>query len=147
DQDISKEICEHLRVRLNEDERERLARRYTQNAAAYQAYLKGRYYWNQRTARSLKKAIESFEEAITLDDRYALAYAGLSDCYGLVSIYGPAPPKAAMPRAKAAALKALEIDEGLAEAHTSLGAALVWFDWDWRGGGRGPQTPLDVQCP
>jgi len=144
DQDISQEICEHLRVRLNEDERERLARRYTQNAAAYQAYLKGRYYWNQRTARSLKKAIESFEEAITLDDRYALAYAGLSDCYGLVSIYGTAPPKAAMPRAKAAALKALEIDEGLAEAHTSLGAALVWFDWDWRAGERAFQRAIEL---
>jgi eukaryotic-like serine/threonine-protein kinase len=144
DQDISQEICEHLRVRLNEDERERLARRYTQNAAAYQAYLKGRYYWNQRTARSLKKAIESFEEAITLDDRYALAYAGLSDCYGLVSIYGTAPPKATMPRAKAAALKALEIDDGLAEAHTSLGAALVWFDWDWRAGERAFQRAIEL---
>jgi len=136
DQEISQDICEHLRVKLNEEERERLGRRYTENAAAYQAYLKGRYYWNQRTARSLKKAIESFEDAIKLDDRYALAYAGLADCYGLVSIYGAAPPKAVMPRAKAAALKALEIDDGLAEAHASLGAALVWFDWDWRAGER-----------
>ncbi|MGH9768746.1 MAG: protein kinase domain-containing protein [Blastocatellia bacterium] len=131
EQELSSEICERLRLKLNEEERERLAKRYTENAAAYQAYLKGRYHWNQRNAKALRKAIESFEEAIKLDDRYALAYAGLADCYCLVSIYGAAPPKAIMPRAKAAALKALEIDEGLAEAHTSLAAALVWFDWDW----------------
>ncbi len=131
EQEISQQICEHLRLKLNEEEKERLAKRYTENAEAYQAYLKGRYYWNQRTARAMKKAIESFEEAIKLDDSYALAYTGLADCYCLVSIYGAAPPKAVMPRAKAAAMKALEIDDGLAEAHTSLAAALVWFDWDW----------------
>jgi eukaryotic-like serine/threonine-protein kinase len=131
EQELSLEICERLRVRLNEEERRRLAKRYTENAAAYQAYLKGRYYWNQRTARALRKAVESFEEAIKLDDAYALAYTGLADCYCLVSIYGAAPPKAIMPRAKAAALKALELDDGLAEAHTSLAAALVWFDWNW----------------
>jgi len=131
EQELSREICEHLRLRLNEDERERLAKRYTENAAAYQAYLKGRYHWNQRNAKALKKAVESFEEAIKLDDGYALAYAGLADCYCLASIYGAAPPKAVMPRAKAAALKALDLDDGLAEAHTSLAAALVWFDWDW----------------
>jgi eukaryotic-like serine/threonine-protein kinase len=131
EQELSIEICERLKVRLNEEERRRLAKRYTENAAAYQAYLKGRYYWNQRTARALRKAVESFEEAIKLDDGYALAYAGLADCYCLVSIYGAAPPKAVMPRAKAAAMKALELDDGLAEAHTSLAAALVWFDWNW----------------
>jgi tetratricopeptide (TPR) repeat protein len=131
EQELSIEICERLKVRLNEEERRRLAKRYTENAAAYQAYLKGRYYWNQRTARALRKAVESFEEAIKLDDGYALAYAGLADCYCLVSIYGAAPPKAVMPRAKAAAMKALELDDGLAEAHTSLAAALAWFDWNW----------------
>ena len=91
EQELSIEICERLRIRLNEEERRRLAKRYTENAAAYQAYLKGRYYWNQRTARALRKAVESFEEAIKLDDGYALAYAGLADCYCLVSIYGAAP--------------------------------------------------------
>jgi len=131
EQELSREICEHLRLRLNEEERERLAKHYTENAAAYQAYLKGRYHWNQRTAKALRKAIESFEEAIKLDSDYALAYAGLADCYCLASIYGAAPPKAVMPRAKAAAMKALDLDDGLAEAHTSLAAALVWFDWDW----------------
>jgi serine/threonine-protein kinase len=136
EQELSQEICERLRLKLNEEERERLARRYTENAEAYQAYLRGRYHWNQRNARSLRKAIDSFQEAINLDDQYALAYAGLADCYCLVSIYGAAPPKAVMPRAKAAARRALEIDDGLAEAHTSLAAALVWFDWDWQGSER-----------
>jgi serine/threonine-protein kinase len=131
EQELSLEICERLKVRLNEEERRRLAKRYTEDAAAYQAYLKGRYYWNQRTARALRKAVESFEEAIKLDDGYALAYAGLADCYCLVSIYGAAPPKAVMPRAKAAAMKSLDLDDGLAEAHTSLAATLAWFDWDW----------------
>ncbi|MCI0391115.1 MAG: tetratricopeptide repeat-containing serine/threonine-protein kinase [Acidobacteria bacterium] len=131
EQELSREICEHLRLRLNEEERERLAKHYTENAAAYQAYLKGRYHWNQRTAKAIRKAIESFEEAIKLDDDYALAYAGLADCYCLASIYGAAPPRAVMPRAKAAARMALDLDDGLAEAHTSLAAALVWFDWDW----------------
>ena len=136
DQELSQEICEHLRVKLNEDERERLAHRYTQNAAAYQSYLKGRYYWNQRSARSLRKAVESFEEAIRYDSEYALAYAGLADSYELMSIYGSEPPKIVMPRARTAAMKALEIDEGLAEAHTSMALALAWFDWDWAGSER-----------
>jgi len=131
EQELSREICERLRLRLNEEERERLAKRYTENAAAYQAYLKGRYHWNQRTAKGIRKAIESFQEAIKLDDDYALAYAGLADCYCLASIYGAAPPRAVMPRAKVAARTALDLDDGLAEAHTSLAAALVWFDWDW----------------
>ncbi len=131
EQELSQEICDHLRLRLDDEERQRLIKRYTENSAAYQAYLKGRYHWNQRTAKGLKKAIESFQEAISLDECYALAYAGLADCYCLLSIYSALPPRAAMPRAKAAAMKALEIDDGLAEAHTSLAAALVWFDWDW----------------
>ncbi len=131
EQEISREICEHLRLRLNDDEKQRLVKRYTENALAYQAYLKGRYYWNQRTAKGLKKSIECFQEAIDLDEGYALAYAGLADCYCLLSIYSAIPPKAAMPRAKDAAIKALDLDDGLAEAHTSLAAAVVWFDWDW----------------
>jgi eukaryotic-like serine/threonine-protein kinase len=136
EQQISREICEHLRLRLNDDEKQRLGKRYTENAAAYHAYLRGRYYWNRRTAKGIKKAMECFEEAIRFDDSYALAYAGLADCYCLVSIYSAMPPKSALPQAKYAALKSLEIDDGLAEAHTSLAAALVWFDWDWEGSER-----------
>lgn len=144
EQELSIEICERLKVRLNEEERRRLAKLYTENAAAYQAYLKGRYYWNQRTAKALRKAIESFEEAIKLDDGYALAYAGLADCYCLISIYGAAPPKTVMPRAKAAAMKALDLDDGLAEAHTSLAAALVWFDWNWEASERAFKRAIEL---
>ncbi len=131
EQQISQEICDHLRVRLNDEEKKRLVKRYTENADAYKSYLRGRYYWNQRTAKGLKKAIECFEEAIRLDNSYALAYAGLADCYCLLSIFSAFPSTAALPRAKDAALKALELDDGLAEAHTSLAAALVWYDWNW----------------
>lgn len=132
EEEIARDICEKLRLRLDSEERVRLVKRYTDNHEAYQAYLRGRHYWKQRNAQSLRKAIESFQQAIELDQDYALAYAGLADCYGLVSIYGAAPPRAMMPKAKAAALKALQLDESLAEAHTSLAVSLAWFDWDWQ---------------
>ncbi|MBI1765052.1 MAG: protein kinase [Acidobacteria bacterium] len=132
EEEIARDICEKLRLRLDSEERVRLVRRYTDNHEAYQAYLRGRHYWKQRNAQALRKAIESFQQAIELDQDYALAYAGLADCYGLVSIYGAAPPRAMMPKAKAAALKALQLDESLAEAHTSLAVSLAWFDWDWQ---------------
>jgi eukaryotic-like serine/threonine-protein kinase len=132
EEEIARDICEKLRLRLDSEERGRLVKRYTDNHEAYQAYLRGRHYWKQRNAQALRKAIESFQQAIELDQDYALAYAGLADCYGLVSIYGAAPPRAMMPKAKAAALKALQLDESLAEAHTSLAVSLAWFDWDWQ---------------
>ncbi|MEO6725387.1 MAG: protein kinase [Blastocatellia bacterium] len=131
EQELAQEICDHLKLRLNEEERERLTKRYTDNAEAYQHYLKGRYYWHQRSGTGLRKAIEHFNAAIDLDDEYALAHAGLADCYVLLGVYGTAPPRAIMPKAKAAAMKALEIDEHLAEAHASLGAIHTWYDWDW----------------
>ncbi len=132
EEEIARDICEKLRLRLDSEERVRLVRRYTDNHEAYQAYLRGRHYWKQRNAQALRKAIESFQQAIELDQDYALAYAGLADCYGLVSIYGAAPPRAMMPKSKAAALKALQLDETLAEAHTSLAVSLAWYDWDWQ---------------
>jgi serine/threonine-protein kinase len=132
EEELARDIAEKLRLRLDSEERQRLAKHYTENHQAYQAYLRGRHYWKQRTAPSLRKAIESFQQAIDLDEDYALAYTGLSDCYGLVSIYGAAPPRAVMPKAKAAALRALTLDDSLAEAHTSLAVSLAWFDWDWQ---------------
>ncbi len=132
EEEIARDICEKLRLRLDSEARVRLVRRYTDNHEAYQAYLRGRHYWKQRNAQALRKAIESFQQAIELDQDYALAYARLADCYGLVSIYGAAPPRAVMPKSKAAALKALQLDETLAEAHTSLAVSLAWYDWDWQ---------------
>jgi TolB-like protein/DNA-binding winged helix-turn-helix (wHTH) protein len=100
--------------------------------AAYEAYLKGRFFWNKRTEAGLRKAIDSFKEAIAQDPTYAPAHAGLADSYALLgsSFYDAMPPREAMPRAKAAARKALDIDPRLAEAHTSLAYVLMAFDWD-----------------
>jgi serine/threonine-protein kinase len=132
--EISREISEELRLRLTGEERKRVTKQYTANAEAYQLYLKGRYHWNKRTLEDLKKAIEYFNQAVEKDPNYALAYAGIADCYGVPQI-GLSPPEA-MPRAKAAAMKALSIDDTLAEAHTSLANVLVRYDWDWSGAER-----------
>ena len=130
---ISKEISERLNLKLSGSEKNRVSRRDTDNAEAYQLYLKGRYFWNKRTAESLRQAIEFFNQAIEKDATYALAYAGLADCYSLISNYTNIPPKESMPMAKSDALKSLEIDENLAEAHASLGIVKKDFDWDFAG--------------
>ena len=133
EEEIAKQISDNLRLRLSGQDKRRLARRSTRNVEAYQAYLRGRYGWNKRTEAGFKQATKCFEEAIEHDPTYALAYAGLADCYALLGIaeYGGLPPCEVMPRAKAAAMKALEIDEQLAEAHTSLAHVMAFYDWDW----------------
>src|SRR4030095_13481099 len=103
--------------------------RYSESNEAYQLYLKGRFYWNKRTAEALQKAIEYFNQAIEKDPRFALAYVGLADSYVVPA--NRLPPLVAMPKAKAAAQQALELNERLAEAHTSLGRVLASYDWDW----------------
>jgi len=134
--DLSREIAEKLRKRLTVDEKQRLAKHYTEDAQAYQFYLKGRYYWNKRTPEGLQKAADYFQQAIDKDPTYALAYAGLADTYAHFSFFAVAPPRDAMPRAKAAATKALEIDDHLAEAHVSLGYISFAYDWDWSAAGK-----------
>jgi tetratricopeptide (TPR) repeat protein len=119
-------------------------RRYTENAAAYELYLKGRYWWNKRTVGGLKKAIENFEQAVALSPDYALAYAGLADCYNLLSILEAAPPQEAFPKARASAVKALEIDETLAEARASLGWVKWVYDWDWPGSEREFKRAIEI---
>jgi eukaryotic-like serine/threonine-protein kinase len=135
-EEIANEISEKLRLSLTGEEKKRLTKRHTQNAAAYQDYLKGRYYWNKRTAKAVKKGIEYFEQAIEKDPSYPLAYAGLADSYGILGFYGYAAPRDAFPKAKAAALKALEMDEALPEAHASLAYVNFYYDWDWFGAER-----------
>jgi TolB-like protein/DNA-binding winged helix-turn-helix (wHTH) protein/Tfp pilus assembly protein PilF len=103
-----------------------------QEYEAYDLYLKGRYFWNKRTARGLEQAIESFQQAIAKDANYARAYAGLADSYALLSGYTLIPQSESMPKARAAALKALELDDSLAEAHTSLALIRENYDWDWK---------------
>ncbi len=103
------------------------------NPAAREAYLKGRYFWDKRTSESLEKAISYFDEAVEKDPSYAASFAGLADSYNLLSVWGTLDPREAFPMAKAAALKALQLDKNLAEAHTSLAFASYRFFWDWPG--------------
>ena len=132
-EEISQEISEKLRLKLRGEEKNRLAKRYTENTMAYQLFLKGRFHWSKRTGESLKKAIEYFQQAIEEDRSYALAYAGLADCYNLMSAYGVLSPIESVPVAKEAALKALEIDNTLAEGHEALAHVKMLYDWDWTG--------------
>jgi len=120
-QTIAREVTEKLRLRLSGEEKQRLVRRDTTNEEAYQFYLRGRYYWNRRTAGGLKKALEEFQQAVDKDPTYALAYTGLADCYAIQTEYAGTPLRETLPKARAAALRALEIDNSLGEAHTSLG--------------------------
>jgi len=130
--EIAREISEKLRLRLSRAEKQQLSKQPTQNAEAYQLYMKGRYRWNRRDEESLKKAIEYFNQAIAKDATYALAYAGVADCYVVLEDHRYMAPSEAIPKAKAAVLKALEIDPNLAEAHADLGT-LKEFEWDWSG--------------
>jgi serine/threonine-protein kinase len=132
-EDISRGITNELRVKLTPEQTEALTKRYTQNTAAYQAYLKGRYYWNKRTEAGFHDAIAQFQDAIQKDPDYALAYAGIADCYTLLAAWAYAPPVETYPLGKAAAVKALQLDDRLAEAHASLARNKIGFEWDWSG--------------
>jgi len=129
---LSREISEKLRLQLSVDEKQRLTKRYTGDAEAYRLYLKGRYHWNKRSPDGFQKAIESFREALNQDPAYSLAYAGLADTYAYLSFFNLVSPHEAMPKAKVAALKGLEIDKDLAEAHVSLGYISFTYDGDWK---------------
>jgi DNA-binding winged helix-turn-helix (wHTH) protein/TolB-like protein/Tfp pilus assembly protein PilF len=130
---ISSHIAQNWPLGLSDSERTQFAKRPTNNPEAYEAYLKGRYSSEKRTFEGLTKGIAHFEQAIAKDPEYALAYAGLADCYSLLGDYGYQPPTKTFPKAREAALKALAIDNALAEAHTSLGFVRASFDWDWAG--------------
>jgi TolB-like protein/Tfp pilus assembly protein PilF len=132
-EEIVKQICAELGVRLSGEEKKRRDKRYTENAEAFELYLKGRYFQSSRTEESLKKSIAYFEQAIAKDRKYALAYAGLADSYTLLGNFGIRPPNEVSPKAKAKAEKALDLDDTLAEAHTAL--AFIRLDYDWNGTG------------
>ncbi|HEX2061715.1 MAG TPA: protein kinase [Thermoanaerobaculia bacterium] len=132
-EEMSREIADKLRLRLTGAEKKKLRKRTTESGEAYQLYLKGRYHWNKRTEESLRKGIQFFREAIESDPSFASAYAGLADSFITLATNIPLPPHEAMPKAKAAAMRAIEIDDGLAEAWASLGAVRWWFEWDWNG--------------
>lgn len=143
-EEISNELCEKLRWGLTGDQRDRLAKRPTGNTNAYQDYLKGRYHWNRVNEEGLKRSIEYFEAAIRKDPEYALAHAGLADSYSLLAFFGLQPPAELIPKAKAAALRALEIDDQLAEAHAALAGILKTYEWDWQASEREFQRSLDL---
>lgn len=130
---IAEKLTSALTLTLNADETNRLRRRLTTNAEAYHAYLRGRYNWNKQTEEGLQKAVGYFEQAVAIDPNYALACAGLADAYNMIAAWGGVSPSFVMPKAKHLALKAVSIDETLAEAHTPLGGVKAMYDWDWVG--------------
>ena len=128
--EISAEISERLRLKLSGAQEKKVSKDHTKNNEAYQAYLRGRFHWNKRNEKSLKSGIEYFNKAIKIDPNYALAWSGLADSYLLLPEYSAAAQKEAMPKGKAAAEKALELDPNLAEAHTSLAYVLMSYEWN-----------------
>jgi serine/threonine-protein kinase len=133
--EIARTIVETLRATFLGDFRDPAAKRYTDNLRAWQLYLKGRFAWNKRTREGIAEAVQYFEQAAAEDPGYALAYSGLSDCYALEVDYRGAPVTEGMRRAREEARRALALDEGLAEAHTSLAWVLFIHDWDWEAAG------------
>jgi DNA-binding SARP family transcriptional activator len=134
-EEIAREITAKLRLRLSGEEKGRLIRRHTENTEAYHAYLRGQYFWNKRTTRWLKKSVGYFQQAVKFDPTYAVAYTGLSDAYTLLVTWEALTPEEGFAKAKEAAAMALEIDEGLGEAHASLAHAML-HNWEWTGAER-----------
>ena len=141
---LASEIAHMLRLQLGGREQQLLTKRHTADPRAYELYLKGRFQWNKRNAQGLYNAIELFNQAIEIDPQYALAYAGIADCYNLLDIWANLPTSETFPRAKAAAQKALSIDDQLAEAHTSLAYAIHTYEWDWKAAEREYQRALEL---
>jgi serine/threonine-protein kinase len=131
--EVGRDIAQRINAQISPRERALAASLQPVNPQAYEAYLRGRYYWNKRTRDGLLHALENFDQAIRIDSTYAVAYAGLADTYVLMGLYAGSPPQECYPRARAAALHALKIDEHLAEAHASLGRVKLFYDWDWTG--------------
>jgi TolB-like protein/Tfp pilus assembly protein PilF len=142
-EEIAREVSEKLRLKLTSEERLRLSKRYTTNTEAYHLYLKGRHLLTKHTTEHSIKAIEFFERAIEIDPNYALAYSGIADSYFSLSAVHLS-PKEALPLAKAAAIKAIEIDDELADAHISVGLIKVWYDHDWRGAEQAYKRAIEI---
>src|SRR5262249_49017741 len=143
---VASAIVNEIRINLTPEEQQRLASTRPVSAESYEDYLKGRYYWNKRSEEGLKKAIEYFQLATEKDPRYALAYAGLADCYSIIgsAIVGTVPSYEVAPKAKLAALKALELDDTLAEAQTSLATVRFNYDWDWAAAATGFRRAIEL---
>jgi len=145
--EVAGDISREIRIQLTPPEKARLAQSRSVNPEAYQDYLRGRFFWNKRTAEGLRKARECFEQAIGKDPSYAPAHCGLADTWALMGStgYDLVPPKDAMPRARAAAGNALEIDDTLAEAHATLGYVKLAYEWDLAGAERALARALELK--
>jgi len=132
-EEVSKKITESLRVKLTGEEEQKLAKRYSSDAEAYQLYLKGRYFWNKRNEEGFRNSIDYFKRAEERDPTFALAFSGLSDSYALLCDIGVVAPVDEMPKAKAAAQRSVDADPNLAEAYTSRAFVKLSYDWDWLG--------------
>ena len=143
---VARAIADQIRINLNPQEEATLRNAKVVNPEAYESYLKGRYFWNKRTAEGLKVALAYFHQAVDEDPKYAPAYSGLADTYALLGDwqYAVMTPKEALPKAKEAAIKALELDNTLGEAHNSLAFVLDGFDWDLDGGGKEFQRAIQL---
>jgi len=143
-EEISRAIVDTLKVRLGGGGRRRLVKQSTESSSAYRRYLKGRYYWNRRSQKGLTEGLRYFEKALEVDPAYALAYTGVADSHALLGNYGVLPTHMVRARAKEAAVKAVELDATLAEAHTSLGHVAATYDWDWEMAEREFETAIQL---
>ncbi len=143
---VASAIVNEIRVKLTPEDQVRLAATRPVSTQSYENYLKGRYYWNKRSQEGLTKAINYFQVAIEKDPHYALAYAGLADCYSIIgsAIVGTVPAAEVAPKARVAALKSLELDNTLAEAHTSLATVRFNYDWDWKAAASGFRRAVEL---
>ena len=145
-QDLATEITTTLRLRLTGAQKKRLAQPQSQSSDAYQLYLQGRFAWNKRTPDGIKRGLDFFEQATHADPTFALAYAGLADCYCVMGAgeFAIFPPRQVMPKAKAAALRAVELNDTSAEAHTAMASVSFWYDWDWATAERELQRAIEL---
>jgi serine/threonine protein kinase/Tfp pilus assembly protein PilF len=143
---ITEEVVEALKLKLTGEPKRRFARQ-TENTEAYHLYLKGRFYWGKRTLENIKKASELYQHALNEDPNYALAYVGLADCYASLGMapFGAIRPAETFPRAKAAAQRALALDDALGEAYGSLGLCAFYYDWDWAAAERAFRRCLEIR--
>ena len=144
-EEIADEVSETLKLRLSAEPKKRAVRQ-TENLEAYQLYLRGRFFWARVTPENIRKAIECYQQAIAKDPDFARAYSGLADCYSMMgsSAFGTVRPAEMLPRARAAAEKAIALDSSLAEAHNSLGVCALFFDWDWTAAERAFRRSLEL---
>ena len=142
EEEMTREMCDSLRLRLSGADGDRVFRHFTENTEAYQEYLKGRFHWNRLSEEGVRRSLDYYQSAIRQDPNYALAYAGLAESYALLAFFGIERPAALAPRAKDAALRALALDNRLAEAHCALAGILKIYEWDWAGAERSYEQAL-----